>query len=92
MSEGSAAQQLERRVRRQRDDGAGRHPFDECRRLLFESGPRRVLQVELTLGMLAGVPHERHGLTLNDVRSLTIHGGSLRLFVSHQKGESGSWG
>jgi SAM-dependent methyltransferase len=31
---------------------------------------------------------QRHGLTLNDVRSLSIHGGSLRLFVSHEPGES----
>jgi hypothetical protein len=30
----------------------------------------------------------RHGLTLNDVRSLRIHGGSLRLYVSHGPGES----
>jgi len=30
----------------------------------------------------------RHGLTLNDVRRLDIHGGSLRLFVSRQPGES----
>ena len=31
---------------------------------------------------------ERHGLKLNDVRSLTIHGGSLRLYVSHEQHES----
>jgi len=31
---------------------------------------------------------ERHGLKLNDVRSLTIHGGSLRLYVSHKHHES----
>jgi hypothetical protein len=30
----------------------------------------------------------RHGLSLNDVQPLSIHGGSLRLFVSHQPGES----
>jgi SAM-dependent methyltransferase len=30
----------------------------------------------------------RHGLTLNDVRRLDIHGGSLRLFVSRETGES----
>ena len=30
----------------------------------------------------------RHGLTLNDVRRLDIHGGSLRLYVSHRPGES----
>jgi len=30
----------------------------------------------------------RHGLTLNDVRSLRIHGGSLRLYVSREPGES----
>jgi SAM-dependent methyltransferase len=30
----------------------------------------------------------RHGLTLNDVRSLNIHGGSLRLYVSHGTSES----
>ena len=31
---------------------------------------------------------QRHGLTLNDVRSLSIHGGSLRLYVSHGTSES----
>lgn len=31
---------------------------------------------------------QRHGLALNDVRSLSIHGGSLRLYVSHEPGES----
>ncbi len=30
----------------------------------------------------------RHGLVINDVRSLRIHGGSLRLYVSHKPGES----
>ena len=30
----------------------------------------------------------RHGLTLNDVRPLAIHGGSLRLYVSHEPGET----
>lgn len=30
----------------------------------------------------------RHGLTLNDVRRLPIHGGSLRLFVGHEKSVS----
>jgi len=33
---------------------------------------------------------QRHGLTLNDVRKLEIHGGSLRLFASHRPGESES--
>lgn len=31
---------------------------------------------------------QRHGLTLNDVRSLSIHGGSLRLYVGHEPDES----
>lgn len=31
---------------------------------------------------------KRHGLTLNDVRPLSIHGGSLRLYVSHRPHES----
>jgi 2-polyprenyl-3-methyl-5-hydroxy-6-metoxy-1,4-benzoquinol methylase len=31
---------------------------------------------------------ERHGLVLNDVRRLSIHGGSLRLYVSREPGES----
>jgi SAM-dependent methyltransferase len=30
----------------------------------------------------------RHGLSLSDVRKLDIHGGSLRLYVSHTPGES----
>ena len=30
----------------------------------------------------------RHGLWLNDVRPLSIHGGSLRLYVGHREGES----
>jgi len=33
---------------------------------------------------------ERHGLKLNDVRSLSIHGGSLRLFVRHEQHENES--
>lgn len=33
---------------------------------------------------------ERHGLVLNDVRKLGIHGGSLRLYVSKDLGESES--
>jgi len=34
----------------------------------------------------------RHGLTLNDLRKLSIHGGSLRLYVSHGPGESAAVG
>jgi SAM-dependent methyltransferase len=33
---------------------------------------------------------EQHGLHLNDVKRLPIHGGSLRLYVGHEAGGSGS--